>query len=155
MNQVGKKIMEIFRTAKVGAESVLKPQVVQQAIRSWSRPDQDAAPAALKELMEEGYLSTKEDWYVLTQKGYDYLYEGYSIENTKRLILDVFEQQKVGAGKSIMASALIGVRQKANRFDMDNFQAALEELVKDGVIEPKGNMIMLTEEGYKEVYRLA
>jgi wobble nucleotide-excising tRNase len=154
MNEVSKRIMEIFRKAKVGADNVLKTQVVQEAIRSWDRPAQGEAQKASNKLMDEGYLQAKEGWYVLTQKGYDYVYEGYSIEDTKRLILDEFERKKVGASEGMMVNSLISLKQNAGRFDMDNFAKAMQEMANDAWIKESGHMLLLTEEGYKKVYRL-
>lgn len=107
----------------------------------------------MQQLISDEYISIKDNWYVLTEKGYDHLYSDYSIEDTKDLILGVFRKHKVGVGEILMQNHFISLQQDMDRFHFDNFNAALHSLIAEGQIEiNEKNYYKLTQSGYDKIY---
>lgn len=151
MTNTQEKILEVFKKHKVPVNGILKPQSIN--FRTWDRRSQDEFQISMNELIEEGYVSVRDNWYVLEEKGYRYIYRNYSIEDTKKIILDVFRKHKVGVGEILMSNHFITTQQNAERFHFDNFNSAMQDLIADGLIEftDKG-YYMLTQLGYDNIY---
>ena len=151
MTNTQEKILDVFKKHKTPKDGLIKPQSFD--IRSWDRRSQDEFPEAMKQLIADGYSSVKDDWYVLTEKGYNHIYCDYSIEDTKEIILGVFRKHKVGVGEILMQNHFISVQKNADRFHFDNFNSAMQSLISDGLIEitDKG-YTKLTQSGYDKIY---
>jgi len=151
MTNTQEKILEVFKEHKVSRNGVLKPQSIN--IRSWDRRSQDEFENEIKQLIEDEYIFIKDSWYVLTDKGCDYIYRNYSIETTKSLILEVFKKHKIGIDEIIMQNSFIKLQQSVDRFHFDNFTLAFQNLISDEYIEIAGNnCYKLTKLGYDNIY---
>ena len=151
MTSTQEKILEVFKKHKTPKDGVIKPQSFD--IRSWDRRSQDEFQDAMNQLITDGYVSTKDNWYVLTEIGYDHNYSEYSIEDTKELIMGVFKKHKVGVGEILMQNHFITLQQTMERFHFDNFNSAIQGLISDELFEitDKG-YYKLTQSGYDKIY---
>jgi hypothetical protein len=153
MDDLQKKILEIFRDKKVPVGGVCKPQVIDFTVRTWQRNEIDRSPADIERLINDGFIGLKDGWYTLEQKGYDELYKNYKLEGTEDIIMAIFRKHKTGKNEVIMGGALTSVQQSVDRYHFDHFQQALQSLQEKGWIKGEGsNMIRLTEIGYNQLY---
>jgi hypothetical protein len=70
-------IMDVFRDFKVGKNGSLLVQLLSNKKNGWNEVDQDNFGQALKELEEVGYIREGKNGFILTEKGYNYLYPNY------------------------------------------------------------------------------
>ena len=151
MTNTQEKILDVFKKHKTPKDGVLKHQSLN--IHSWDRRSQDEFQKSMNDLISKGYVSTKEEWYVLTEKGYDHIYRDYSIAYTEEIILDVFRKHKTGVGQILMQNHFITVQQNADRFHFDNFNIALNNIIAGGLIEiTNEGYYKLTQAGYDRIY---
>lgn len=151
MTNTQEKILEIFKKHKTPKEGVIRPQSFD--INSWDRLSQDEFAEAINQLIEEGYVSVKEGWYLLTEKGYDYIFRNYSIKDTEEVILNFFRKHKIREGEVLMQRNFNSL-QEEDRFHFDNFNNAMQNLILEGLIEitVEKNYFKLTQAGYNRVY---
>lgn len=103
-------------------------------------------------MISNGYVGTKDNWLRLTQKGYDFLNQGFSISDTERVILDFLRKRNLGVGHAIMENWFTSLTPKLERFHFDNFNKALQNIVDKGYIEIRSNEMFFTQKGYDEIY---
>ncbi|MPT35695.1 MAG: hypothetical protein E2604_11580 [Flavobacterium sp.] len=153
MDQLKQRILEIFREFKTPVNGILKPQSVEGRIRNWDRRSQDDANEAINELISEEYIGVKDNWYTLTQKGYNHLNEDYSITDTENIILNFLKSRNLKAGDVIMPNWFNSLLQNIGRVHFDNFNTALQNVIHKGIIEVRSNNDMFfTQKGYDELY---
>lgn len=152
MNSIEQKILKIFHDRKVGENKVLKPQVVELEVSKWNAADRSGVSEALEYLFKEGHIAKKDDWYVLTSKGYSWLYKDSSINETELQILQELRRRELRAGNVIQPNWFISLQMSMNKFHQDNFGGAMENLHQRGIIENRENRMILTEEGEGELY---
>ena len=151
MTNTQEKILDVFKKHKTPKEGILKPQSIN--IRIWDRRSQDEFENAMKQLIADEYVSVKNEWYVLTEKGYNHIYCDYSIEDTKELILEVFRKHKIGVGEILMPNHFISLQQNIDRFHFDNFTIAIQSLILERLIENTDkSYYKLTQSGYDKIY---
>lgn len=151
MTDTQEKIFEVFKKHKTPKDGVIKPQSFD--IRNWDRRIHDEFQDAIGQLITDNYVSTKDGWYVLTEKGYNHIYSNYTIEDTIELILDVFRKHKVIVGEILMQNHFIKPQQDMDRFHFDNFSIAMQKIIVDGLIElTKEGCYKLTQFGYNRIY---
>jgi len=152
MDNLQQEILRIFGEFKTPVNGILNPQSLQSRIRNWDRRSQDNSVQALNELISNGYVGTKENWFTLTQRGYDFLNQDLSIEDTENIILDFLRNRNLGVGHVIMENWFINLTTKLERFHFDNFNKALQNIIAKGFIEVRNNGLFLTQEGYDKLY---
>jgi len=152
MTNTQERLLDIFKSNKVGVGHILKPQVIMSKTRSWDRRALDEAQGAINGLVDEGYISTNGDFFVLEQKGYDHIYAGYSILDTERMIMDVFRRHKIGVGQMIMSNSFLELERSMERFHFDNYNQAFQNLGRKGMIEFVERGYKLTQIGYDAIY---
>lgn len=152
MDNLQEQILRIFGEFKTSVNGILKPQSIESRVRNWDKRSQDNAPQALNDLISNGYVGTKDSWLTLTQKGYDYLNQGLSIEHTENIILDFLRKRNLGVGHVIMPSWFTSLTTQLERFHFDNFNVALNNIIKNGYIEARNNGLFLTQIGYDKLY---
>lgn len=76
MNETSKKIMEVFREFRVGKNEFFPIQSLMSRVNDWDRGHKDSFDESIVELIKEGYIkeSKRPIGYILTEKGYEYLY---------------------------------------------------------------------------------
>lgn len=152
MDNLQQKILKIFGEFKTPANGILKPQSLSSRIKNWDRRSQDNSQQALDELISNGYVGTKDNWLTLTQKGYDFLNQGFSIEDTENIILDFLRNRNFGVGHVIMENEFANLTRKLERFHFENFNQAVQNIISNGFIEVRNNRLYLTQEGYDKLY---
>lgn len=153
MDNLQQKILEIFAEFRTPVNGVLKLQSIESKITKWDRRSQDNSQQALNSLISDGYIiDTKDYWLRLTQKGYDFLNQGYSILDTEEVILDFLKMRSLKTGHVIMENWLTNLTTKLERFHFDNFHEALQNIVDKGYIELRHNGMFLTQKGYDKIY---
>jgi predicted transcriptional regulator len=152
MNELKEKILDIFREFKTPVNGVLNPKSIEGRILKWNRTLQENTQQSITELISEGYVGSKEGWLTLTQKGYDFLYNGYSILETESIILDFLAKRNLGVGNVIMQNWFNSELTKLERIHFDNFNTALQNIIDKGFIDAGTNGWFLTQKGYDEIY---
>ena len=152
MENLQERILKIFNEFKTPVDGILSPRSIESKISKWDKRSQDEAPDALNELISNGYVGTKDNWLTLTQRGYDYLNQGLSIEDTENVILDFLRQRKLSVGHVIMENWLTNLTTRLERFHFDNFNKALNNIFNKGYIEQRDNGMFLTQRGYDKLY---
>jgi hypothetical protein len=152
MTNLQERILEIFKDLKTSKNGVQKPQSFDSKIRLWDRRSQDEAEQAIADLITDNYMSVNESWYVLTEKGYNYIYRDYSIEDTEEIILDIVRNHKVGVGNIIIQNWFTSTQQSADRFHFDNFNKALQNIIDKDFLENTEQGLKLTSSGYEKIY---
>lgn len=152
MTNTEQKILDVFKEFKTSRNGVLKPQSLDSRIRSWDRRSQDESRASIQQLISDEYITINDNWYILLDKGYDYISKDYSIEDTEALILDIFRKHKKGIGEMLMTNSFLAVQQSAERFHFDNFDNAFKSLISKGLLEQVERGFRLTQKGYDTIY---
>ncbi|ADQ82989.1 hypothetical protein J5295_08840 [Riemerella anatipestifer] len=152
MENLQERILKIFSEFKTPVNGILMPQSIESRISKWDRRSQDEASNALNELISNGYVGTSGHWLTLTQKGYDFLNQGLSIEDTENVILEFLRKRNLGVGHVIMENWFISLQNQIERFHFDNFNVALNNILNKGYIEQRDNGIFLTQKGYDKLY---
>ena len=73
MTSTQEKILDVFKQNNIPKNGILSPQLIDYF--SWDRLSQDEFPDAMQGLINDGFVSTKDIWYVLTEKGYNCIYK--------------------------------------------------------------------------------
>jgi len=133
MNQVQQLILEIFKEFKVPVDGIINPMSFR--VNSWDRNLQDQFIDSIEKLIKEGYVFSKEKNYGITQKGYDLIYQNYSIKDTEELILSLFKKHKVGVDEILMSNNFTLFVNELERYHFDNFTNAIDSLIKETSIE--------------------
>lgn len=152
MTSTQEKILEVFKEFKIAINGILNPQSLNSRIRTWGKRSQDESTEAIKQLITGGYISSDDKWYILLEKGYNYIFRNYSIEDTEQLILDVFRKHKIGVGEILMQNSFLSFRQEAERFHFENFNNAILNLHTKRLIESSDMGYKLTQAGYERIY---
>ncbi|MPS74240.1 MAG: hypothetical protein E2590_13990 [Chryseobacterium sp.] len=152
MDNLQQKLLQIFGEFRTPVDGVLKPQSLESRIKNWDRRSQDNAHQALNDLISNGYVGTKDSWFTLTQKGYDFLNQGLSIEDTENIIMEFLRKRNLGVGHAIMANWFTSLTTRLERFHFDNFNNALQNIINKGFIEERSNGLFFTQKGYDRVY---
>lgn len=152
MTNTAEKILEVFKEFKTPVNGVLKPQSLDSRIRNWDKRSQDEAANAINQLITDEYISTKDNWYVLLEKGYTHLFSGYKLEDTENIILSVFAKHKIGVGQMLMTNSFITLQNSVERFHFDNFNNAINSLIEKGLIQTTERGYILTQNGYDKIY---
>lgn len=151
MTSTQEKILNNFKHYKTPVDGILNPRSID--VRSWDRRSQDEFNDHLENLIEQEYLGTKNSWLTLKQKGYDYLYRDYKVQDTKDLIMQVFAEHELGVNQVLMKRVFNNFVQKLERFHFDNFNKAMDSLISDELIEPQDDRFLkLTQKGYDYIY---
>jgi predicted transcriptional regulator len=145
-------ILKAFKKLRVPCDGALKPESLDIEIKRWPEPYQDEAFDALKRLVDSEYILVRGSSYVLTEKGYDYIYKDYSIRDTEKIILDEIRRRDIDAGNIIMSNWLNALQRDMEIFHSDNFNNAIRSLIDKGFIEAAEMGYKLTQEGYSEAY---
>jgi hypothetical protein len=100
--------------------------------RGWIATD---ATDALNELLKGGFLQISGDRFALTQLSYDVICKDKTVKGTKqRIVMHIYGS--TGADpKRMNRGALESFRNSLSGCRWDHFDDALEELVKDGIVE--------------------
>ena len=77
LSDTAKLIMDVFRDLKVGKNGSLLAQLLLNKKKGWTKVDQDNFGQALKELEGDGYIREGKNGFILTERGYSYLYPNY------------------------------------------------------------------------------
>lgn len=152
MDILQSKVLQIFREFKTPVDGILNPQSIQSKIRNWDRRSQDNSLVAINELKSNGYIGTKDNWFTLTQKGYNFLYEGFSIEDTENIILEFLRKRNLGVGHVIMKNWFTSFTTEIERYHFDNFNEAFSNIIEKEYIEVRQNGLFFTQKGYDKVY---
>lgn len=152
MTNTQELILQVFQDFKTAREGVLKPQSLDTRVRKWERPAQEEAAEALQGLMAEDYVSTKEGWYVLTGKGYDYIYRNHSVAETEKIIRQELKRRNLAAGNSILLNWFNTLKHEIDRYHFDHFNEAFQNLVNEEIMEAAERGYKLTDKGYNQLY---
>jgi len=151
MTTTQEKIFEVFREFKIQKNGRL--QFMSFNILSWDKLLREDFRNAMEDLISEKYIVQEKDCYVLTKTGYNYIYRNYSIDDTRALIMDVFQNYGVGVGEVLMQNSFFSWHTTEDRFHIDNLGLAMKDLISEGLIEitETGNF-KLTKFGYDKIY---
>lgn len=152
ITNISEKIFEIFRKHRIPANGVLYPRHISASIHLWEKSGQEGFEEEMNELVRQGFVNAEEDIFRLTQRGYDYLYRRYSIQDTMDVILSDFRKRRIGKNEILLLPALLATLQDVDRYHFDQYDKAIHVLVDKGWLLANGRGFILTEEGYTEVY---
>lgn len=152
MDNLQQKILAIFSIFKTPVNGNLKLQNIESQIKNWDKRSQDNSQTALETLISNGYIYKDDTWLKLTQKGYDFLNQGYSIKNTEDLILNFLVKRNLSVGDIILYNWFTALFPKLERIHLDNFNDALQNIINKGFIEIRDSKMYLTQGGYDKIY---
>jgi hypothetical protein len=144
--------LKAFKKFRIPSGGVLKAESFSAEMKRWHKAYQEEAFSARKKLIDGGYLSIKDKCYILTDKGYNYIYKDYSVIDTEKLILTKIGRHGIDVGNIIMTGWLNSLQLEAERFHSDNFNNAIQNLMEKGFIETVEIGYRLTQEGYSKIY---
>lgn len=125
-------------------------------MRRLNPKEQDLANEAFRELLEDGIIEYKSgplEAYVLTQLGFDGLYDCRSDAELEEIVFSKFRRMNCREGQGFMFRSLQNDINNLNPVEKDHFFELLNQLVEDGFIEPGDNdFIKLTQKGFDRIY---
>lgn len=149
---ISESIFDIFRKYKVPVNGTLYPRHIVASTHLWDKQRQERFEQQASELVKDGYIVKEGDAYRLTQKGYNYIYQYYSLQDTVELILSDFRKRRIGENEMLLLPALLSTLQEADRYHFDNYDKAMKVLSERGWVATNGRGFVLTREGFSEVY---
>jgi hypothetical protein len=152
MTGMQERIFNVFKEFKVSRNGVIDSNSLDLTIKKWGTGSREGEDKALGELVALGYLSFENNWYTLLGKGYDHIYDGYTITDTESLILGEFKARKINAGHRLVRDSLSPLQHSLERYHIDNFNAALLNLITLGFLVKEDRSYILTQNGYDKIY---
>lgn len=151
MTVIEERFLEIFKERKIARNSLVMPQVITIALEKWTEQDRDAAGEADNQLAEMGYVTNENNKYKLLDKGFDYIYRHYNLDQTKQIILDIFKLANLEVGHLLPNGTIMVTRTKLDGYHQENFMIALEALLQDNLITQDVRGFKLTEDGFNRI----
>lgn len=149
---VKSEILECLADCNADEGHVLNARLLHQRAIHWNPKQKDALEAAAIELVAAGILDNRNGSYFLTQKGVDHIYPpvGSSVRDA---VLSCFSNSHARVGDVLNVRGLHhqhilhwNPKQKTALYP------TLHEMEAEGLIEPRGNNIALTQKGFDLLY---
>lgn len=151
MTDTQEKILGVFKERKIDKDGALMRQSLN--MQSWDRHSQDELPVAIKQLIDDEYISFNGFSYILREKGFEFIYEGPSLEATEELILNEFKKHEIAVDGSLMINSLAPLRNRAEKLlQLDKYTKAINNLLGKGLIKDGNNCFILTKNGHDRIY---
>lgn len=145
-------IFDIFRKHKTPVNGVLYPRHISASIHLWDRSQQEQFRYDIQKLADEEYIIIEQDVYRLTKKGYDYIYQHYSLQDTIDIILADIRRHRIGEDEMLLLQNLMLTLKNAERVHFDNYHEALRQIADRGWVTYNERGVVLTRDGYNEMY---
>ena len=148
MNQIKKIIFNKIKELKLEVGHVLPKNKLYEGLNP---KELENVKTKIIELVKENYLSEKNGGFELLQKGYNYIFKDYTLEDTEQLILLTLKNHNIKKGESVLFN-FINRKSEWEKYFVDTFDDAIKSLTDKELFIKDDQNLLLTDLGYDKVY---
>lgn len=152
MNDTQQLILNTFKQFHVSYNEYLPYSSMNSKKINWTDEHQENFESSLQELVNQDYIQLINRGYILTEKGYNFIFMDYSIEDTKSLIMNEFKKREIQEGQGLQVQ-VFNEFTEYEQFHADNFINAMDQLINEEKLRNGNNFnYILTKTGHNTIY---